>query len=186
MNQNYQQGQGLPPGHSGSGLPGQKLHHLLGRFDLDPGDWRPLWYPVEILVPVGAGGIGTNSLSIVNMPYIWTGVAHKIIGNTADPETSGLYQDGMYDIKFADEQTAYQRDFCASDLMFGAAGAGAGGQSGGFVQNMPYPIGFAGNVTLTFDIRNRVARVVGQEDYFTVQIVLHGISSWGKARAGRP
>lgn len=186
MNQPYQN-QGVPQGRSSKGLPGQGLHHLLGRFDLDPGNWRPLWYPVEVLVPVISGEIGINSIAVNNMPYIWTGVTHKIIGDTADPTTSNLFQDGMYDVKFSDEQTVYQRNWCPADLIFGAAGAGAGGQSGGFVQNMPYPIAFSGNVQITWEVRNRITRtILDDPEFFTVAFVMHGISSWGKARSGRP
>lgn len=169
------------------GLPGQGLHPLLGRFDADPGNWRPLWYPVEIQVPVTDGDTGAGTINVNMMPYIWTGTTHQIIGATADPATSGLYQDGMYDVRFSDEQTAYQKDWCSANLIFGMAGASAGGNQGGFVQNMPYPIPFAGNVSLTFELRNRVARTLtGDPGHYIVQIVMCGLSSWGQARSGRP
>jgi len=165
-------------------LPGKGLSPLLGKFDLDPGNWRPLFYPVEIAVPVAAGGIAAGSVSINNMPYIWTRTTHKIVGDTADTSTSNLFQDGQYDVNFRDEQSVYQRDFAPADLVFGGYGAGDGGQAGGFVIDMPYPIAFAGNATVTFEVRNRVLRAPADlSTTFTVVFVLHGISSWGKARS---
>lgn len=179
-------GHGGGPAKTASGLPGQGLHPLLGRYDLDPGNWRPLWYRTEIQVGVNDMDINAGTIRINNMPYIWTGTTHQIIGNTADPTTSGLYQDGMYDVRFSDEQTQYQDTFIMANLIFGMAGASAGGNNGGFIQNMPYPIPFAGSRSVNFEVRNRVARTLtGDPGFYTVQIALCGLSSWGKARSRR-
>ena len=51
----------------------------------------------------------------------------------------------------------------------------------GFSYEFPYPIPYAGNKTLTFEIFNRCARtLVPEADYFTVALVVHGIADWGK------
>ena len=166
-----QQGQGLPP--------------LLNQFDIDPGDWRPLYYPVEIEVGVAAGAIGRNSVSINNMPFIWTRTTHAIVGDVANPAVSNLWNDGQYDVNFRDEQSVYMRDFAPANLVFGGFGPSQGGQQGGYPIDMPYPIAFSGNATVSFEVRNRVLRApTDQSETFKVVFVMHGISSWGKARAG--
>ena len=68
---------------------------LLSAFDADPGPWRPMQYPVTIPVPLEANQSEVGSVTIQNQPFIWMAIGHQIIGNTADPETSGLYQDAF-------------------------------------------------------------------------------------------
>lgn len=152
-------------------------HHLLGRFDYDPGRWRPLYYGVKISVPVALDGVGRGSITINNEPYIMTRIMHKIQGETADPSTTGLYQDGQYDIEFRDEQSNYQNDDIAADLLFGSVGSGVGN---GFFMPIPYPIPFAGNKTISFRVINRVLRALtSQAENFTVAIAMHGLADWG-------
>lgn len=144
---------------------------LLSKFDVDPGPWRPLYYPVEISVPVGDGGLGRGSVTLNNQPFIWTQLAHQIIGATMDSQ-SGLYQDGMYTIEFKDEQSVYQKDPVMAELI-------AGSVRSGYQQLLPLPIPFAGQRTISFTIQNRVARTVGEATHFTVALCVIGFANWG-------
>lgn len=158
-------------------------HHLLGRFDLDPGRWRPLFYGLKISVPTMIDGEGRGSVTINNQPYIMTRIAHKIMGETADPETTGLYQDGQYDMDFKDEQSNYQNEEIPADLMFGSFGSH---DNSGYYMELPFPIPFAGNKTISFRVINRVARVLtSAETSFNVAICLHGLADWGTLSPNR-
>lgn len=158
-------------------LDGQGMNPLVGKFDLDPGKWRPLYYPCYVDVPVAEGEIGRNSISLNNQPFIWIRVAHKIIGNTAKPDVSGLYQDGQYSVAFKDEQSNYQQDYMPADLAFGTWG---GPNTSGFVADLPYPIPFAGNKTITFEVRNDVLRnLIPTASTYKVCFLLAGVANWG-------
>lgn len=149
---------------------------LVSRFDADPGPWRPMYYPLEIEVPLEAGESEIGSVTIQNQPWIWMFLGHQIMGNTGDPETSGLYQDGQYDIEFKDEQSNYQSaPVCAS----GAFGGGAFG----YQIELPVPIGYPGSKTITFRITNRYTRVLTpepSEPVFPIKLVLGGVADWGQ------
>lgn len=159
-------------------LPGQTPHPMInsplfGKFDKDPGDWRPLYYGVEISVGVAADAVGRGSISLNNQPYILTRITAKIIGDTAVPTTTGLYEDGQYDCEFKDEQSNYQNQSIPCNLMWGWVQTG-------YVMELPYPLPYAGAKTLQFIITNRVTRALTPTaDYFTVGICLHGIAYWG-------
>lgn len=160
-------------------LPGTKPHPLLGRFDLDPGRWRPLYYGVEISVGTALGGSGSGSVTINNQPYIMTRVTSKIVGETGDPSTSGLYQDGQYDLAMRDENSNYQNGEIPADLMYGSV-------ESGYIMELPYPIPYSGNKTLTFDITNRVARtLVPESTTFSVFVAVHGVADWGELQRPR-
>lgn len=147
---------------------------LIGKFDMDPGAWRPLYYGVEISVPVVADGVARGSITINNQPYILTRIQAKIVGDTGDSDTSGLREDGQYDILFRDEQSSYQNQSIAANLMWGWVASG-------YVMELPYPLPFAGSKTLSFEVTNRVARTLTPTaDYYTLQICIHGIAFWGK------
>lgn len=161
------------------GAPAGANHPLFGKFDLDPGKWRPLFYPTYIDVPVAAGEIGRNSVTINNQPYIWSRITTKIVGNTAVPETSGLYNDGQWSIAFKDEQSNYQKDFFPADLAFGSQGST---NNSGFIIPLPYPIPFAGNKTITFEIRNDVLRVPAgapTPTTYKICVLMAGVANWG-------
>lgn len=157
-------------------LPGAKPHPLLGlmgEFDKDPGRYRPLYYGVKIDVPISAGGVGRGSITINNQPYIMTRITTKIVGNTAQPTVSGLYQDGQYDIEWKDEQSNYQNGPIPADILFGSVASG-------YIIELAFPIAFAGNKTLSFILTNQVNRaVVPQEDNFTIAVAIHGVADWG-------
>lgn len=147
---------------------------LLGRYDQDPGRLRPQWYHVEIDVGVTAGQQGRGSIPINNEPYCIVGMMAKIVGNTADPSTSGLYQDGQYDIEWKDQQRNYVDGPIAANLMWGH-------DVNGYTMRFPFPIPYSGNDTLSFVITNRVTRTLTpQADTFPVQIVVHGITDMGE------
>lgn len=151
---------------------------LVSRFDADPGPWRPMFYTVEIPVPLAAGGSENGSVTIQNQPFIWMGLTHQIMGNTADPETSGLYQDGQYDIEFKDELSNYQ----AQPI---PAAASFGGPAVGYGLDLAVPIGYPGSKTITFRVINRYTRILTpdpDEPVFPVKLVLLGVSDWGEMR----
>lgn len=154
-------------------------HPLLGRFDLDPGRWRPYFYGVEIEVGVSDGAIGRGSINLNNQPFILTRLAHQIIGATADPSVSGLYQDGQYSLAWKDDQSVYQKQPVMANCLCGSI-------ESGFSYELPYPLPYAGSKTLTFEIQNRVTRVIaGQRESFIVAVYLHGIADWGTLAANR-
>jgi len=147
---------------------------LFGRYDKDPGRYRPQYYHVEIDVPVTVGGIGRGSIPINNEPFCMTRMTHRIIGPTADPTTSGLYQDGQYDIEWKDEQRNYVDGPINANIMWGW-------DESGYVMDLPFPLPFVGNKTLSFTVVNRVLRVlVPTADYFAIQICLAGIADLGE------
>ncbi len=149
---------------------------LLGRFDLDPGKWRPLWYYKEVSVGVAAGALGTVALTINNQPYLMTRLTHSIIG-PIQADGSGYLNDGQYDIEIKDEQSNYQNQQIPADLMFGSMGSTVGN---GFNMEFPYPLPFAGNKTILFRVTNRVTRVFAPvATTFVVGLCLHGIADWG-------
>lgn len=153
-----------------------RWNDLFSRYDIDPGQLRPQMYHVEIDVPVTAGQTGTGSIAINNEPFCMTRITHRIIGNTADPSTSGLYQDGQYDIEWKDEQRNYVDGPINANLMFGW-------DESGYVLELPFPIPFVGNKTLTFRVTNRVTRTLTPTaSYFPVQICLHGIADLGELK----
>lgn len=165
MNQPRIDGQGLNPW---IGNP------LFGRYDLDPGRYRPQFYGLKIDVPVTEGGLGEGTVNISNEPFCMTRITHRIIGDFNDPAATGLYQDGLYDIEWKDETHAYCNEPINANLMFGW-------DQTGYLMILPYPIGFPGNKTVSFRITNRIARVlVPEANYFRVELCLAGINDLGK------
>lgn len=152
------------------------------KFDKDPGRWLPMFYGVKISVPVIAGGRAEGSITIYNQPFVMRRVTHKIVGSTGDPATSGLYQDNQYDISWRDDNRVFQNDEIGADLMFGSAGQIAGGPA---VLDLPYPIPYAGNKTITFTVINSYTRVLTPtSDTFVVGICVSGVSNHGDLRKG--
>lgn len=149
---------------------------LLSRFDADPGPWRPMYYPLELDVPVEAGGSEEASVTINNQPFIWQMLGHQIMGNTGDPVTSGLFQDGQYDITMKDEQSNYQSAPIAATATFG-------GGLMGYTIFLTLPIGYPGTKTLTFRVTNAYTRVLTPEsDTFKVKLTVGGVADWGELR----
>lgn len=74
---------------------------------------------------------------------------------------------------FRDEQSSYQNQSIPANLMWGWV-------QSGYVMELPYPLPYAGNKTLYFEVTNRVTRtLVPTADYFQVGIAVHGIADWG-------
>jgi hypothetical protein len=149
---------------------------LLGRFDQDAGPWRPMYYGMTINVPLVGGGSENASITINNQPYIWMFLAHRILGNTVDWETTGLIQDGQYMIEFKDEQSNYQNVPISAAAAFGQAELG-------FMEEFPFPIPFSGNKTITFRITNNYTRILTPTPatpVFPVHLVLAGVADWGE------
>lgn len=149
-------------------------HPLLGKFDADPGQWRPFWYGLEIDVPCAVNGKGSGSVNLNNQPFILTRITHQIIGCIESlEEPTGLFQDGMYTIGWKDEISVYQNQPLPAELFMGSVRTG-------FSYEFPYPVPYAGNKTLTFEVYNRCQRTLSsQATTFKVGIVLHGVANWG-------
>lgn len=146
---------------------------LLNFFDLDPERCKPMNYAVNIDVRTIADGQGMGSVTLRNQPFILVKIAHSVIGQTADPESSGLYNDGQYSIEMTDEQRTYGNIALMSDLM-------AGPKVQGDYPELIYPIYYAGTHTLKFLVTNHYARILSPvSDYFRVQIALLGLADWG-------
>lgn len=162
------------PGQQGQG-PSPYLIPLIGRYDKDAGPLRPQWYHCDVAVPVAANGSGIGSIKINAQPFTMTAIAHGIIGPTSDSQ-SGLVQDGQYSVEWRDEQSSYVDGPIKADLMWGAWCSDSLTSA---PKPFSFPLAFPGNKTLTFRVTNLVLRTYAA-DYFTVQIVLHGVGWWGQ------
>lgn len=148
---------------------------LLSRFDQDAGPWRPMYYPLTLNVPLEAGQYAEDSITINNQPYIWMYIGHQILGNTWDWETTGLYQDGQYLLEVKDEQSNYQ------SLPIAAASAFGQGATG-YLAELPFPIAFAGNKTITFRATSTYTRVLNPDpdpSVFRLHLLMCGVADWG-------
>lgn len=146
---------------------------IFGRYDKDPGRYRPQWYHVEFDVGVAAGGQGQGSIPINNEPFCIVRMSAKIVGDTANDQ-SGIVEDGQYDIEWKDQQHNYVDGPMAANLMWGW-------NERGYALDFPFPIPYSGNDTLSFRVTNRVTRVpVPTADYFKIQIVVAGITDLGE------
>lgn len=153
----------------------RRMMGLMGKFDADPGRYRPLYYGVQIDVGSTLGQVGRGSITINNQPYIMTHVLHQMVGSM-DPEISGLTQDGQYLINFKDEQSNYQNVPLPADMLFGSVRSG-------YIVPLAYPIPFAGNKTLTFELTNTYTRTLpGSVDTFKVYVAIAGVADWGDLR----
>lgn len=151
----------------------EESSHLLNRFDQDPGPWRPFNYSVEIDVGVDEGGIGRGQITTNQQPYIFTRLSSMIIGNTGDPQTSGLFQDGQYTISYKDEISNYQKEPTMAPILCGSV-------ESGFIAWLAMPLALAGTRTVTFELVNRVQRILTPEaTTFKVAITMHGMADWG-------
>jgi hypothetical protein len=76
--------------------PGEdQFSRLVNPAKLDAERWKPMVYALSIDVPVIANGIGRGFVQINEQALFLTRASVMILGNTMDPETSGLYQDGL-------------------------------------------------------------------------------------------
>lgn len=152
-------------------------YKFFGEFDLDFNRYKPQWYGVEIEVPITLDGEGSGSITIKDQPFLLYRITHGIIGATYDWETTGRYQDDQYTINLSDDNQVYQNIPINSALMFGSARMGR-------YLDFAIPVAYSGTRTLNFTIRNLYARVLTpEEDYFKVQICLHGVVDRGDLKS---
>lgn len=152
---------------------------LVGKFDLDPGRWRPMWYGVNIDIPILDGGSQQGSFTINNQPALLTRITHGILGRCYPfaPITPLWAQDGQYLLEFKDESSSYQNIPIQAALMFGQIAPCVGGIG---CLDLPYPIPYSGSRTLTFRVTNLYPRTNPDDrEIFTVQIVGAFIADWG-------
>lgn len=158
---------------------GEGISPLIGRWDLDPGRWRPMWYGLEVELGINQNDWVEGSVTLNAQPFTLIRIQSKIIGDSGSNEFAPYYQDGMYDVMFRDEQSNYQNRPIPVDLMWGGA-------SVYFIIDLPFPIPFAGNKTITFRVINRINRApAGQRETVTVGFALHGVSDWGTLSVGK-
>ncbi len=154
----------------------QKAEDLIGLMGRDPERWKPMTYGLQVDVPVLADGRGETSVTTMNQPFILASVATHIIGNTSDYDSTGLVDDGQYLIKWRDQMREYNNIPIHADLLFGP-------KTEGSYRTLEYPVYYAGNHTISFELYNVYNRVLTPvADFYRVQIVLRGLADWGKLK----
>lgn len=144
--------------------------------DLDVERWKPMNYAVTIDVPVVQNGIGRGSVQLNEQAYLITRISMLILGNTEDPETSGLYQDGQFLVSMNDEIRNYSNVPVHSDLLFGPKREGS-------FRTLEYPICYQAGHSIKFELTNTYTRILTpQADTFQVQVCLSGLADWGMVK----
>ena len=150
---------------------------LMSPGDLNPARWKPMNYAVTIDVPVAVNGRGAGVINFNHQPIFITRAALLFLGNTMDPETSGLYQDGQVLVHMQDDQRNYQNVPIHPDLLWGPKGEGA-------FRTLEYPIYYMGGRTIRFEVTNVYTRVLTPEsETFPVQILMAGLADWGTSQS---
>ncbi len=157
---------------------------LLGKYDFDPGPWRPLHYGVEIDVGLSVGAIGQGTIKLNNQPFILTRITHEIVGlYHEDMWSNWLENDGQYTVEWKDENSNYQNQPIFADIMWGRIKLGS-------QLDLPFPIPYSGNKTLTFKVENRRLRTptfpLPLPTYFRVALCAHGVADWGTVQQRMP
>jgi hypothetical protein len=163
-----------------------KLKALLSRFDADPGRWRPMFYGVEIDVGLEEGNVGQGPINLNNQPFIMTRITHEIIGAYFEEAEVGndwsnwIFDNGQYAVEWKDEVSMYVNNPIMADLMWGRT-------KFGYTLDLPFPIPYGGNKTLTFRVLNRTTRTPTIPDlkYFRVGICVAGVADWGDENPNR-
>lgn len=133
-----------------------------------------MFYSCKVDLPVTEGGRVEGSLTTNNQPFIFTHIVHGIVGNVADPESSGLADDGQYYVLWKDEIRSFGKEAILASLLFGPKVQGEW-------TRLPYAIYYAGNHTITFQLTNAYTRTLTPKaDTFPVQFVLRGMADWGE------
>jgi hypothetical protein len=147
---------------------------LTAFFDADPAGWKPYFYGEYKDLGVAVDSQATMVINTNFAPYIWTHVTHGVSGNVDDPESSGLYNDGQYLVKIADERTNYTDKPLPANLLFGPH------KEGEFAE-LPMPIFFPANHAVNVELTNIWTRVLTPiSETFRVWIVLRGMQYWGQ------
>jgi len=166
------------PQNPGAPMLDQHGSMLQNWYDLDPQKWVWFCYPVTIDIGVDENSIGLGQVNLLNHPQFVIRISHQIIGNTGDPETSGLYQDGQYSLELKDQKTAFTLNAVQANNLLGP-------MIQGNFPDLPFPKYYQGVNTLQFRVTNLVNRVLTPEaETFQVQFAVHGVAdlSIGGAR----
>lgn len=149
---------------------------LTAFFDADPAGWKPYFYSEHCDLGVAADSQATMVAQTTFAPYIWTHVAHTIVGNVDDPESSGLYNDGQYLVRMSDERTRYIDKPIPANLAFGPHKEGA-------FSELPMPIFFPANHAVNIELTNIWTRVLTPvSETFRVYFALRGMQYWGQLK----
>lgn len=151
---------------------------LVNWYDLDPQKWVWFAVPTNIEVGVDANASARGEIALLNHPQYLTKITHQIIGNTGDPETSGLTQDGQYSIEMKDQKTTFTLNPVQANNLFGP-------MINGQFPELPFPKYYQGVNTLQFTVTNLINRILSPEaDTFIIQLCVHGVAdlSIGGAR----
>lgn len=152
---------------------------LLSTSDLDPERWKPVSYSETADVPVEANGTARVTINTINQPYVLTRIGHAVLGNTVDWVTTGLINDGQYLIHWVDENRQYTNNPTQANLLWGPHIEGPN-------RNLEYPIYYAGNHAISFDITNLYQRILTPvATTFQIQIHIAGMADFG-ALMGHP
>lgn len=152
---------GQPP-ENAEGMP---IYRLPVGKQLDPLKYRRKVYVLNVDVSSQPDGTGANSLSIDDMPFMWTKttVAIKDIDASA--------QDFNFVQRIRDSNRYYQSDFCRADIHYGNPITGV---------VIPFDVAtfLDANATISAEVIN--GPVLREGEIFTVQFLLHGFERWRK------
>lgn len=149
---------------------------MIAFFDADPAGWKNYFYAEYVDLGVDANAQDVMVFNLMFAPYIWTHVAHGIVGNVDDPETSALNNDGQYLVKMRDERTNYIDKPAPANLLFGPH------KEGSFAE-LPIPTFYPANHAIQIEITNIYTRTLNPpSDTFRVYFVLRGMQYWGQLK----
>ena len=152
---------------------------LIAYYDADPAGWYPYFYSEFVDLGVEVDSQGVCLVQTMFMPYIWTHVTHGVVGNVDDPESSGLYNDGQYLVRFSDQRANYTDKPTPANLAFGPHKVGE-------FSELPMPIFFPANHSVRFEMTNIWTRVLTPvADTFRVYVTLRGMSYRGQLKPPR-
>jgi hypothetical protein len=149
---------------------------LTSFFDRDPAGWKPFWYTGYVDLGVDANSRAVTTISLQFQPFMWIEVAHGIVGNIDDWETSGLNNDGQYLISISDERQVYTQTPTPANHLFGPH------KTGEFAP-LPIPVFFPANHTIRVGFENIYDRTLTPvSPTFRVYITLRGMHYWGQLK----
>jgi hypothetical protein len=156
-----------------------QFSRLVNPEKLDAERWKPMVYAVAIDVPVEANGIGRGWIQLNEQALFITRASCLILGNTMDPETSGLYQDGQYLISMRDEVWNYSNVPTHADLLWGP-------KIEGDWRTFEYPLYYSASHAIYFELTNVYTRILTPTaPTFRVQIALSGLADYGVVQSRR-
>lgn len=142
-------------------------------YDADPAGWRPYYYTGHADLGVAVDSLATIVIQTNFAPYIWTEVAHTIVGDIDDPESSGLKNDGQYLVSVSDNRSNYISSPTPANNAFGPH------KEGQFAP-LPIPQFYPSNTGISIQLQNLYTRVLTPvSETFRVYFTLRGLSYWG-------